>query len=317
MTVNNNSTVSAASGVILTKTLTDLINKKQAAPDITLTKTWDTDPIPTGVSAVLTLYGCPMKADGTPLLSQSQVMKTVTLDDTVDTNGETEAWKSVFTGLPLVSDDGSEMFYYVQESECTLGYEAVYDANDKTATYAKAVNNAVTVHNRKAVTEFTVCKQWKGTNQNKWPNDEAQTIQIKLQRHEKGSGTPDSNFHPLLTFKRTVTTDGNGNQIATYHCDANGGGTEGMTVKSDVVERKVGSSIVYYYRLTIQGLPRYSEGSEGNDPQQWEYLQRNCRWITTVRNTETRITPSAQTALRMAAISSMNVSPPHWLSKRP
>ena len=47
-----------------------------------------------------------------------------------------------------------------------------------------------------------------------------------------------------------------------------------MTVKSDVVERKVGSSIVYYYRLTIQGLPRYSEGSEGNDPQQWEYLAK-------------------------------------------
>lgn len=193
-TVLNGSEVTVSSGLQLSANTTTITNKKKAADPITLIKAWDSNPPPAGANAVLTLYGCPTQTNGSPLLSKSTEIKTVTLDGTPDGNGESEAWKAVFTDLPLVSDDGSTMFYYVKERECTVGYEPVYgeEVNGKKPTYAEVSvdpttsERSITVLNRRAVVDFTVNKQWKGTNENKWPNEEtAKTIVLHLKRHEK------------------------------------------------------------------------------------------------------------------------------------
>ena len=115
--------------------------------EVSVTKAWrnidGTTAAPAGASVVFELY-----ADGTT------TGKTITLDGTVDTNGETAAWVATFEDLPIQNDSGEDIVYTVKESTGFTGYTVSYGAG------SDAASNGGTITNTEEPTTANAAKAW-------------------------------------------------------------------------------------------------------------------------------------------------------------
>ncbi len=91
--------------------ITNKKEEEEETVDISAAKSWSPS-VPAGASVVFTLC-----ENGDP------TDKTVTLDGTVDENGESEAWKATFKDLPKY-DGETEIEYTVKETTGYVGYTA-------------------------------------------------------------------------------------------------------------------------------------------------------------------------------------------------
>ena len=123
---------------------------------VSATKAWKnldgSETAPNNASVIFELY-----ADG------SATGNTVTLDGTVDTNGESAAWVASFADLPKYTGTGSnvtEVTYTVVEKTGYTGYTAKYADNN---TYAV---NGGTITNKQDMTytSISASKKWQNAN---------------------------------------------------------------------------------------------------------------------------------------------------------
>ena len=106
---------------------------------VSATKAWKnadgTTTAPSQASVVFSLYSGTTEAAAA---ASTAAVKTVTLDGTVDDNGEATAWTATFSGLPKYASDGStELKYIVKETTGLAGYIVKYGESDD-AVYVKS-----------------------------------------------------------------------------------------------------------------------------------------------------------------------------------
>lgn len=77
-----------------------------------------------------------------------EVVRTVTLDGTVDDDGEYRAWEVKFSGVPLVDESGNQITYIIRETGYSnpIGGQYYYQVNEET-NEGGAISNAVVYGN--------------------------------------------------------------------------------------------------------------------------------------------------------------------------
>lgn len=126
------------------------ITNTQDAISVNATKAWmnadGSSTAPEGASVVFTLY-----TDG------NKTEKTVTLDGTVDENGEAAAWMATFSSLPkykVVDGEAVEIQYTIGETGTWIGYELVIDEQ-----HPHPVSNGGTITNKQMVQKVQFVKE--------------------------------------------------------------------------------------------------------------------------------------------------------------
>lgn len=143
---------------------------------------------PSGSSVVYTLYQ-----------DNRRTNKTVTLDGTVDTNGEFNAWEATFEGLERFKADGvTEHNYTVKETTGFTGYEAFIDdaGNPGTKIAGDTVASGGIIYNKK-VRSIEVHKAWVDGLGAEVTPPAGTTVTVKLL---DGTGAPvhDGNGNPIV-----------------------------------------------------------------------------------------------------------------------
>ena len=119
---------------------------------------------PNGGSVVFTIYKEVNEGGSTSTVEISSI----TLDGTVDENGEAESWIAKFENLPRVDDKGDPIVYKVRETSAPAGYVA-YKAVGTTAEYEMGpdeylTTNGGSIYNRRVGQPVKIKKVGSDTN---------------------------------------------------------------------------------------------------------------------------------------------------------
>ncbi len=136
---NANSTMKPIIDGTVGSAITQIANKESTS--VSVTKVWkDTDgntiTAPNGASVTFNLYAGTTESAAA---ASETIVKSITLDSTVDQNGESAAWTATFNDLPkysINSGEATELVYVVKESPAYPGYDVKYGA-DGNGSYAK------------------------------------------------------------------------------------------------------------------------------------------------------------------------------------
>ena len=160
---------------------------------------------PEGASVEFTLY-----ANG------NATEHKVTLDGTVDTNGEIEAWVARFDKLPAADENGDVITYTVVE---TRGYDefkqvtVTFDENDNPTITdgGSPVSDNGTIYNQK-IRVIRAYKNWLDKNGNPMSAPGGGTATIQLYKVTEGSSSVNKEFVSEVVLNGT--TDENGEETA-------------------------------------------------------------------------------------------------------
>ena len=127
--------------------------------NVTVTKAWEnadgSNTAPSGAKVIFKLY-----RNGA-----EESIGSITLDGTVDEDGEAAAWKASWTDLPMYDADEHEYTYTVKEVVDSNGYSwgayvVNYPTDGTTQEHKTSASNGETITNTEKTTDLTVDKKW-------------------------------------------------------------------------------------------------------------------------------------------------------------
>ncbi|MBR2556721.1 MAG: Cna B-type domain-containing protein, partial [Aeriscardovia sp.] len=217
------------------KTATATITNTAPTVDIQATKEWlnedGTKTPPSGAKATFTLYADGEKTD-----------KSIVLDGTVDTNGETAEWVATFSGLQkykvveekTTGEDGEEIITSkIVEIVYTVDETAVTPEGAYAKTNTDPVGNEGTIINEEQVTEVSGTKTWVDNNDQDGLRPDSITVTV-IGRVGEGDEA-----ETVSSTDHVVGLDENGKAL------------EGTTVDADDENK---------WSFTFGNLPRFSDG---------------------------------------------------------
>ena len=194
---------------------------KKLRTEVSVSKKWEPS-VPDKAEVDFTLYR-----------NEKPTGKVITLDGTVDDNGETEPWKATFSNLPKCDTNGKDYNYTVRETD-------VRNADGFAASVSEANNGGTITNKKQATIDVSVSKEWDPTAPDKaeveftlYCNGDSTGKTITL------DGTPDNNGETeawKATFSNLPKCDADGQEYSYTVKETAVKNADGYTISGEEVE---------------------------------------------------------------------------------